>query len=152
MQSDFYKAGYDDALEKMAFWGNIAKGIGTGIATAGKWLKGLGTKAPAAPAQLSLPGMAPAATKPGWLASKAQGAAQGLGQSFENLAAAPGQTLWQGAGNFGKNMLGMGQANTTSGVLGRGAMGYGLLRGATGGFGNGSQPSPGQLPGPGQIQ
>jgi hypothetical protein len=149
MQNEFYKAGYNDALVKM---GGFGSAIAKGLQTAGGWLKGLGTKVPAGPAQMSLPGMAPAAAKPGWFAGKAQGAAQGLGNSFNNLATAPGQTLWQGAGNFGKNMLGMGQANTTSGVLGRGAMGVGLVGGATGGFGNRSQPRPGQLPGPGQIQ
>jgi hypothetical protein len=142
MQSEFYKAGYDAAMEKLAW-----AALGKGLASAGKWLSSFGTKAgPIAPAGVGK------AAPTGWLAGKAQGAMSGLGESVSNLAAAPGKTLWQGAGNFGKNMLGMGQANTTSGVLGRGAMGYGLLRGATGGFGARPQPGPGQLPGPGQIQ
>jgi hypothetical protein len=34
---------------------------------------------------------------------------------------------------FRSNTIGMGNANTTSGVLGRGAMGYGVYRGAFGG-------------------
>ena len=144
MQNDFYSAGYNDALVKMGgLWGQVAKGIGA----AGKWVGGLGAKmGPVAPA-----GMGKAAPT-GWLAGKAQGAAQGLGNSMSNLAAAPGQTMLQGAGNFAKNTIGLGKANTTSGVLGRGAMGYGLVRGATGGFGAGPQPQPGQLPGPGQFR
>lgn len=137
MQNEFYKAGYNDALVKM---GGFGSAIAKGLQTAGGWLKGMGPKlGPVAPAGVGK------AAPTGWLAGKAQGAAQGLGNSLNNLAAAPGQTLWQGAGNFGKNMLGMGQANTTSGVLGRGAMGVGLVGGATGGFGNRSQPRPGQL-------
>jgi len=147
MQSEFYKAGYDAALEKIAIWGQVAGALGRGATAASKWLGGVGAN------QGAVKGMMSSASKPmNWVGGKMQGAAQGLSQSFGNLAAAPGKTLWQGAGNFGKNMLGMGNAATTSGVLGRGAMGYGLLRGATGGFGAGPQPGPGQLPGPGQIQ
>jgi hypothetical protein len=144
MKSVFYQAGYDEALVKMGGWGSA---IQKGVSAAGKWIGNLGAKmGPVAPAGVGK------AAPTGWLAGKAQGAAQGLGQSISNLAAAPGQTLWQGAGNFGKNMLGMGNAATTSGVLGRGAMGVGLVGGATGGFGQRSQPGPGKLPGPGQMQ
>lgn len=149
MQSEFYKAGYDDALEKM---GGVWSSVATGLGNVGKWLGNVGAKVKG-----QTPGMVQqlnASKSPAlnWMGGKMQGISQGLGNTFTNMAAAPGQTLWQGAGNFGKNMLGMGNAATTSGVLGRGAMGYGLLRGATGGFGNESQPSPGQLPGPGRIQ
>lgn len=152
MKSVFYQAGYDEALVKMGGWGSA---IQKGVSAAGKWISGLGKgTAAAAPAQMSLPGMgAAAATKaPGWFAGKAQGAAQGLGQSISNLAAAPGQTLWQGAGNFGKNILGMGNAATTSGVLGRGVMGAGLVGGAMSPFRQGPQPGPVKPPGPGQMQ
>jgi hypothetical protein len=149
MQNEFYKAGYNDALVKM---GGFGSAIASGLSSAGKWLGNIGTKvkgqAPGMVQQLNASKSAPL----NWIGGKMQGISQGLGNTFTNMAAAPGQTLWQGAGNFGKNMLGMGQANTTSGVLGRGAMGVGLVGGATGGFGNRSQPRPGQLPGPGQIQ
>ena len=128
MQSDFYNAGYDAALEKLA-WGFL----GRGAAAAGKWLGNVGTKVrgkdPGIVHQLNKTD-SPALN---WIGGKMQGAAQGLGNSFTNFAAAPGQTLWQGAGNFAKNTIGMGNANTTSGVLGRGAMGYGVYRGAFGG-------------------
>lgn len=147
MQSDFYKAGYEDAMQKLAW-----AALGKGLASMGKWLGNVGTKV-----RGQAPGMVQQMNKAdspalNWMGGKMQGIAQGLGNTFTNMAAAPGKTLWQGAGNFGKNVLGMGNAATTSGVLGRGAMGYGLLRGATGGFGAGPQPGPGQLPGPGQIQ
>lgn len=123
MQSAFYNAGYDAALEKLA-WGFL----GRGAAAAGKWLGNVG-KAPGA-----VQSMTSSVSKPmSWIGGKMQGASQGLGNSFNNFAAAPGQTLWQGAGNFAKNTIGMGNANTTSGVLGRGAMGYGVYRGAFGG-------------------
>jgi hypothetical protein len=144
MKSVFYQAGYDEALVKMGGWGSA---IQKGVSAAGKWIGNLGAKmGPIAPAGVGK------AAPTGWLAGKAQGAAQGLGQSISNLAAAPGQTLWQGAGNFGKNMLGMGNAATTSGVLGRGAMGAGLVGGAMSPFRQGPQPGPGKLPGPGQMQ
>jgi len=139
MQSEFYKAGYDETMEKLAGpFGALGGMIGKGLSRAGGFLGRLGGETGA------LKGMAGSASKPvGWLGGKLQGAAQGLGQSFSNLATAPGQTLMRGAGNFGKNMIGMGNAATTSGVLGRGAMGYGLLRGATSGFGNNAPPQPG---------
>lgn len=135
MQSEFYKAGYDATMQKLA---GPAGAVGGMIGRAGAWLGGFAPKMGP-----HLKGQAP-----GWLAGKAQAAAGGLGKSLSNLASAPGQTLWQGAGNFGKNMLGMGNAATTSGVLGRGAMGYGLYRGMTGGPRNNMAGQPGNnMPG-----
>jgi len=138
MQSEFYKAGYDETMEKLAGpFGAVGGMIGRGVARAGEWLGSFAPKmGPFAKGQA-----------PGWLAGKAQSAAGGLGKSLSNLASAPGQTLWQGAGNFGKGMVGMGNAATTSGVLGRGAMvgagGYGLSRAFTGGPSNNMPNQPG---------
>jgi len=144
MQSEFYKAGYDETMQKLAGpLGVIGGMLGKGISRAGGWLGRMGGSSGA------LKGMASSTNKTiGWLGGKLQGAARGLGNTAGNLSSAPGQTLWQGAGNFGKNMLGMGNAATTSGVLGRGAMGYGLYRGMTGGPRNNMAGQPGNnMPG-----
>jgi len=140
MQSEFYKAGYDETMEKLAGpFGAVGGMIGRGLKYMGSGLRGVGRGEGSAVGKMVGSESAPMS----WLGGKVQGAARGLGQSFTNLGKNPGQTLWQGAGNFGKNMIGMGNAATTSGVLGRGAMGYGLLRGATSGFGNNAPPQPG---------
>jgi hypothetical protein len=125
MQNDFYNAGYNDALVKMGgMWGTAAKAIGSGLSHVGGWLKGL-----RAPAAAAAPAAAPAAAAPVGMIG---GITRGLNNSFTNFAANPGQTLQQGFANAGKSLVGFGNANTTSGVLGRGALGYGAYRGASG--------------------